>query len=154
MRFIMLTRRSDQALEFDYAKVTEKSRENPVFYVQYAHARACSVFRQEDLPNREGDTGLLVHPAELRLIRHLSSWPKLVTGAARLHEPHRIAFYLMELAALFHALWNAGRDEPALKFVQPDNPAISCARLELVRATRQVLAIGLGLMAIEPKEKM
>ena len=155
MRFIMLTRRSDQALEFDYAKVTEKSRDNPVFYVQYAHARACSVFRQEDLPEGgEGDTSLLVHPAELRLIRQLASWPKLVTAAARLHEPHRIAFYLMELAALFHALWNAGRDDPALKFVQPDNPDISSARLALVTATRQVLAIGLGLMAIEPKEKM
>jgi len=154
MRFIMLTRRSDQALEFDYAKVTEKSRDNPVFYVQYAHARACSVFRQKDLPDGQGDNGLLVHPAELRLIRHLASWPKLVTAAARLHEPHRIAFYLMELAALFHALWNAGRDDPALKFIQPDNAEISCARLQLVRATRQVLAIGLGLMSIKPKVKM
>ena len=156
MRFIMLTRRNDQSLEFDYAKVTEKSRENPVFYVQYAHARACSVLRQPDLPppQEQIDLGVLNDVHELRLIRHLASWPKLIEAAAQAHEPHRIAFYLMDLAAAFHGLWNAGRDNPALKFVQPDAQMLTLARLELVKATALVIRSGLSLLSIDAVEEM
>ena len=156
MRFIMLTRRNDQSLEFDYAKVTEKSRENPVFYVQYAHARACSVLRQPDLPapQEQIDLGLLNDVHELRLIRHLASWPKLIEAAAQAHEPHRIAFYLMDLAAAFHGLWNAGRDNPALKFVQPEEQMLTLARLELVKATALVIRSGLSLLSIDAVEEM
>ena len=156
MRFIMLTRRNDQSLEFDYAKVTEKSRENPVFYVQYAHARACSVLRQPDLPvpQEQIDLGVLNDVHELRLIRHLASWPKLIEAAAQAHEPHRIAFYLMDLAAAFHGLWNAGRDNPALKFVQPEEQMLTLARLELVKATALVIRSGLSLLSIDAVEEM
>ena len=158
MRFIMLTRRSDQPLEFDYAKVTEKSRDNPVFYVQYAHARACSALRQPEaadlnLDEASGDIRLTA-PAELRLTKQLCSWPKALSAAALAHEPHRIAFYLMDLAADFHALWNAGRDDPSLKFIQPDDKVITTARLRLVKATAQVLKSGLGLMSINAYEEM
>ena len=159
MRFIMLTRRNDQSLEFDYAQVTEKSRENPVFYVQYAHARACSVLRQPDLPNVSSDDlqnnlSLLEDVHELRLIKHLCAWPKLIEAAALSHEPHRIAFYLMELAALFHGLWNAGRDKLALRFVQPDQVNLTSARLELVKATSLVIRSGLSLLSIDAVEEM
>ena len=158
MRFIMLTRRSDQPLEFDYAKVTEKSRDNPVFYVQYGHARACSVLRQPEaaglnLDRADADRRLTA-PAELRLIKQLCSWPKALSAAALAHEPHRIAFYLMDLAADFHALWNAGRDDPALKFIQAEDEDITTARLRLVKATAQVLKSGLGLMSITAYEEM
>jgi arginyl-tRNA synthetase len=109
IRFIMLTRRSEQTLDFDYARVTEQSRDNPVFYVQYAHARACSVLRQtgDDVPE-DAALDQLTDPAEMAVIRQLASWPRLVVSAARAHEPHRIAFYLMDLAAAFHALWTRG----------------------------------------------
>ena len=159
MRFIMLTRRNDQSLEFDYAKVTEKSRENPVFYVQYAHARACSVLRLPDLKSEiindnSADLSVLKDINELRLIKQLCSWPKLVEAAATAHEPHRIAFYLMDLAAAFHGLWNAGRDNPSLKFVQADNDALTSARLALVKATALVIRSGLSLLSIRAVEEM
>ena len=159
MRFIMLTRRNDQSLEFDYAKVTEKSRENPVFYVQYAHARACSVLRQPGLSQAalDGDHAkldLLTDMNEVRLIRQLCAWPKLVEAAATSHEPHRVAFYLMELAAAFHGLWNAGRDNPKLKFVQIDDEAVTSARLALVKSTSLVIRSGLSLLSIKAVEEM
>ena len=159
MRFIMLTRRNDQSLEFDYAKVTEKSRENPVFYVQYAHARACSVLRQPELSKATLDghgakLDLLTDINEVRLIRQLCAWPKLVESAATSHEPHRVAFYLMELAAAFHGLWNAGRDNPKLKFVQIDDEALTSARLALVKSTSLVIRSGLSLLSIKAVEEM
>ena len=156
MRFIMLTRRNDQTLEFDYAKVTEKSRENPVFYVQYAHARARSVFRQEGAIKEfeDADLGLLSHNLELRLIKQLASWPSLVQSAAKMHEPHRVAFYLMELAASFHSLWNGGRDDISLKFIQPDNEAVTKARLYLVNSVSIVIRSGLSLLSIDAAEEM
>lgn len=154
MRFIMLTRRNDQTLEFDYAKVTEKSRDNPVFYVQYAHARACSVLRQPDLPDAAPDFALLVNAAEVRLIKQLSAWPKIIEAAAQTHEPHRIAFYLMELAAAFHGLWNAGRDNPSLKFIAPDRDTLTSARLKLVEATALVIRSGLSLLSIKALKEM
>ena len=156
IRFIMLTRRSEQTLDFDYARVTEQSRDNPVFYVQYAHARACSVLRQT------GDEGicsavsldLLSDPAEMAVIRQLASWPRQVVSAARAHEPHRIAFYLMDLAAAFHALWTAGRETPALRFIREDAPELTAARLRLVKATSLVIRSGFDVLAIDAREEM
>ena len=158
MRFIMLTRRNDQTLEFDYAKVTEKSRENPVFYVQYAHARASSVLRQEDIRGltKQGqpDLALLSDMHEVRLIKQLASWPSVVRAAALTHEPHRVAFYLIDLAALFHGLWNAGRDNPALRFILESDAALTRARLNLVAATAQVIKTGLHLLSVRSPEEM
>ena len=155
IRFIMLTRRSEQTLDFDYARVTEQSRDNPVFYVQYAHARACSVLRQtgEELP-AEAALDVLTDPAEMAVIRQLASWPRLVVSAARAHEPHRVAFYLMDLAAAFHALWTAGRENPALRFIRDDAPGLTAARLRLVKATSLVIRSGLGVLAIDAREEM
>ena len=142
-RFMMLTRRNDQALDFDFAKVTEQSKDNPVFYVQYAHARAASVMRhaaEAFAPEALTDQALvtaaldrLTDPAELALIRQLAQWPRLVESAAEAHEPHRIAFYLQEVAAQFHMLWNKGRDEATLRFILASDPDLTRARLALVR---------------------
>jgi len=163
-RFIMLTRRNDQALDFDFAKVTEQSRDNPVFYVQYAHARGASVmrhaaeqFREDDL----SDAALIQAPieqlsdaAELALIRQLAGWPRLVESAAEAHEPHRIAFYLQEVAALFHALWNKGKDEATLRFILAGEPTLTRARLALVRGVAIVIASGLTVIGVEPVQEM
>jgi arginyl-tRNA synthetase len=155
MRFIMLTRRSDQTLEFDYARVTEKSRENPVFYVQYAHARASSVLRQaEGQPVMGAAAGRLVDIHEVRVIRQLASFPHMVKSAALSHEPHRIAFYLIDLASLFHGLWNAGRDNSELRFICDNDDELTSARLALVSATRGVISQGLSLMGITALEEM
>ena len=155
MRFIMLTRRNDQTLEFDYAKVTEKSRENPVFYVQYAHARGCSVLRQEGLPNWDrADLSLLQASHEVRLIKQLVSWPHLVRSAANSHEPHKIAFYLIDLAALFHGLWTAGREDPSLRFILESDAEMTAARLSLVQAAVHVLNAGLNLLSVNAPEEM
>ncbi len=154
IRFIMLTRRSDQTLDFDYAKVTEQSRDNPVFYVQYAHARACSVLRQAGGFPETADLGLLTASAELNLIKTLASWPRLVVSAANAHEPHRIAFYLMDLAGAFHALWTAGREDPGLRFMIDDDAKLTAARLWLVKATSTVIRSGLGVLAIPAREEM
>ena len=163
-RFIMLTRRNDQALDFDFAKVTEQSRDNPVFYVQYAHARAASVMRHavEQFPDDDlSDAALsgaplerLCDPAELALIRQLAGWPRLVESAAEAHEPHRVAFYLQEAAALFHALWNKGKDEATLRFILAAEPALTRARLALVRAVAIVIASGLAVIGVEPAQEM
>ena len=158
MRFIMLTRRNDQTLEFDYAKVTEKSRENPVFYVQYAHARASSVLRQEDIrgltEQGQPDLALLSDMHEVRLIKQLASWPSVVRAAALTHEPHRVAFYLIDLAALFHGLWNAGRDNPALRFILDSDAELTRARLSLVAASAHVIKAGLSLLSVDAPEEM
>ncbi|MEC9225741.1 MAG: arginine--tRNA ligase, partial [Pseudomonadota bacterium] len=155
IRFIMLTRRSEQTLDFDYARVTEQSRDNPVFYVQYAHARACSVLRQAEA-QAEGDAALhqLTDPAEMAVIRLLAGWPRQVVSAATAHEPHRIAFYLMDLAAAFHALWTAGRENPDLRFIRDEAPQLTAARLCLVKATALVIRSGLGVLAIDAREEM
>jgi arginyl-tRNA synthetase len=160
IRFIMLTRRSDQTLDFDYAKVTEQSRDNPVFYVQYAHARACSVLRQPGINGEDvtgaGDAALdrLTAPAEMAVIKALASWPRLVVSAAQSHEPHRVAFYLMDLAASFHALWTAGREAPELRFIRDDDAGLTAARLCLVKATALVIRSGLGVLSIQAREEM
>ena len=160
IRFIMLTRRSDQTLDFDYAKVTEQSRDNPVFYVQYAHARACSVLRQPGINGEDvtgaGDAALdrLTSPAEMAVIKALASWPRLVVSAAQSHEPHRVAFYLMDLAASFHALWTAGREAPELRFIRDDDAGLTAARLCLVKATALVIRSGLGVLSIQAREEM
>jgi len=163
-RFIMLTRRNDQTLDFDFAKVTEQSKDNPVFYVQYAHARACSVMRHaaEELP-AEGlaDTALvdapldrLTDPVELALIRLLAGWPRIVDSAAEAHEPHRVAFYLQEVAAQFHLLWTKGRDEAQLRFIISGDPGLTRARLALVRGVAIVVASGLAVFGVTPAEEM
>jgi arginyl-tRNA synthetase len=163
-RFIMLTRKNDQALEFDFAKVMEQSKDNPVFYVQYAHARASSVIRhardelgEADLsPARLAGAALarLADPAELAVIRRLAAWPRLVEGAAEAHEPHRIAFFLHELAGEFHALWNKGNADAALRFLVPSDKELTLARLALVEGVRIVVASGLEVFGVEPVEEM
>jgi len=163
-RFIMLTRRNDQALDFDFAKVTEQSKDNPVFYVQYAHARACSVMRHaaEELATEtladsalaQARLTLLSDPAELSLIRLLASWPRIVESAAEAHEPHRIAFYLQEVAAQFHLLWTKGRDEAQLRFIIAGEPDLTRARLALVRGVAIVVASGLAVFGVTPAEEM
>ena len=164
VRFIMLTRRNDQPLDFDFAKVTEQSKDNPVFYVQYAHARAASVLRlaREQLPAAElaseslADSRLsrLVAPEELSLIKRLAGWPRLVESAAETHEPHRVAFYLQDLAAEFHMVWNRGKEEPSLRFLIADEPELTKARLALVQGIKHVIASGLRVFGVEPVEEM
>ena len=163
-RFIMLTRRNDHALDFDFAKVTEQSKDNPVFYVQYAHARAASVMRHAaeafahdqltDLALAETSLDELTDSAEIALIRQLAQWPRLVESAAEAHEPHRVAFYLQEVAAQFHMLWNKGRDEATLRFILASDPALTRARLALVRGAALVIASGLAVIGVEPVEEM
>jgi arginyl-tRNA synthetase len=160
----MLTRRNDQPLDFDFATVTEQSQDNPVFYVQYAHARASSVMRhaREQLtPERLTDAALaaapldcLADPLEMALIRLLASWPRTVEAAAEAHEPHRIAFFLQEVAAQFHLLWTKGRDEATLRFLVAADPELTSARLALVRAVALVIASGLAVFGVEPVEEM
>ncbi|MGH6932681.1 MAG: arginine--tRNA ligase [Dongiaceae bacterium] len=164
VRFIMLTRRNDATLDFDLAKVIEQSRENPVFYVQYAHARACSVLRHAaeemagiDLHPRalaKARLARLTDPAELALIKLLAGWPRLVEAAAEAHEPHRVAFYLYDAAAAFHGLWTKGKDEASLRFLIAGDEAVSRARLALVRAMAFVIASGLDIMGVTPAEEM
>ena len=163
-RFIMLTRRNDQTLEFDFAKVTEQSKDNPVFYVQYAHARAASVMRHAIAEFSDADLSdlalcgvpldRLADPAELALIRLLAAWPRLVESAAEAHEPHRVAFYLQEVAAQFHMLWNKGRDEATLRFILASDPALTNARLALIRGVALVIASGLAVIGVAPVEEM
>ena len=163
-RFIMLTRRNDATLDFDFARVTAQSKDNPVFYVQYAHARICSVFRQaaDAFPDMDvSDAGLagadlsaLEDDGELALIRKVAGWPRLIEQAALAHEPHRIPFFLNEIAAEFHALWNKGRDNAKLRFILSEDPDGSRARLAMIRATALTIASGLAVMGVEPVEEM
>ena len=157
VRFTMLTRRSDAQMDFDFAKVVEASKDNPVFYVQYAHARIRSLQRKAEA---EGLTGLgeadlsLLDAEEVELIKLAAQFPRLVDQAAVAHEPHRIAFYLFDLAAAFHALWNRGNDDPSRRFLISDQQAISRARLALADAIGQVIRNGLGVMGVAAAEEM
>ena len=159
-RFVMLTRKNDAPLDFDFAKALEQSKDNPVFYVQYAHARAHSIFRTAEAAGlarvAEGAEAMapLDHPAELALAAKVAEWPRLVETAARHHEPHRIAFYLYELASDFHGMWNRGKDEPRLRYVQEADPEGTAARLALVRAVSVVIAAGLGILGVTPMDEM
>ena len=168
VRFMMLYRKNDAALEFDLAKVIEQSRENPVFYVQYGHARCQSVIRNArdafpGLPSDatprvasllESSLARLDDAGELALMRRLALYPRLVEAAAIAHEPHRIAFYLYELASDFHTQWNRGNDAPHLRFIIQNDPQMTMARLALVHGVATVLASGLGLLGVEAPEEM
>jgi arginyl-tRNA synthetase len=157
VRFMMLTRRADAPLDFDFMKVVEASKDNPVFYVQYAHARISSVKRKAaeagvDLA-LDADLSLL-DDEELALVKRAAQYPRIIEGAAMAHEPHRIAFYLYDLAAEFHALWNRGNDDPARRFLVENNPQLSRARLELAFAIGQIIKSGLALMGVAAAEEM
>jgi arginyl-tRNA synthetase len=154
VRFLMLMRKSDAQMEFDLNAAVAQTRDNPVFYVQYAHARCRSVLRAAQPVDPNADLSSLNAPEELALIRRLVNWPRLVEQAAEAREPHRIAFYLYELAGDFHALWNAGRDDAALRFLQADHPAETAARLVLVAATATVIRSGLAICGVTPVEEM
>ncbi|MFT4715003.1 MAG: arginyl-tRNA synthetase [Paracoccaceae bacterium] len=161
-RFVMLTRKNDAALDFDFDKVTEQVKENPVFYVQYAFARINSVLK------KAGDAGISVdastlaaadlseigHASELALVRKLGEWPRLLELAARNHEPHRIAFYLYELASELHALWSKGNELPELRFLQESNPQRSQGKIALISAVSVVLSAGLGILGVTPVQEM
>lgn len=157
VRFMMLTKRSDSMLDFDFAKVIEASKDNPVFYVQYAHARVRSLQRRaaEAGLAGEGPADLtLLDGEELALVKLAAQYPRIVEGAALAHEPHRVAFYLYDLAAALHALWNRGNDDPERRFLLENNPQLSRARLELAGGIGQIIRNGLGLMGVEAAEEM
>jgi arginyl-tRNA synthetase len=154
VRFIMLMRKPDAQMEFDLNAAVAQTRDNPVFYVQYAHARARSVLRAAGPVDAAAPLASLTAPAELALIRRLIAWPRLIEQAAAAREPHRIAFYLYDLAGDFHALWNAGRDDAALRFLQADHPVETAARIALVAATAIVIRAGLAVLGVQPVEEM
>ncbi|RVJ79726.1 arginine--tRNA ligase [Sinorhizobium medicae] len=163
VRFMMLYRKSSEPLDFDFAKVTEQSKDNPVFYVQYAHARCRSVFRQaaEAFPDLDlssidlaGAAGAIADPTEMQLVAKLAEYPRVVEAAAFSHEPHRIAFYLYDLAAVFHGHWNKGKENPALRFVNDKNRELSIARLGLVHAVASVLKSGLSITGTSAPDEM
>ncbi|MGH6620994.1 MAG: arginine--tRNA ligase [Alphaproteobacteria bacterium] len=164
VRFIMLTRKNDAGLDFDLTAVTEQSRDNPVFYVQYAHARCHSVMRMaraampaldispESL--RAANFARLTDESELGLIRAMGNWPRTVESAAEAHEPHRLAFYMYDLASEFHALWTKGKEDATLRFIIEDDPELTTARLALVRGVQTVIAAGLGIFGVHPVEEL
>jgi len=164
VRFIMLTRKNDSQMEFDLDKALEQTRDNPVFYVQYAHARCRSVLRNalemfeagEIAPQAlaGADLSSLDDPAELELVQQMAAWPRLVESAAEAHEPHRVAYYLHDLAECFHALWNKGKDEARLRFIHEDDRGRTLARLALVQGVATVVASGLQVFGVEPVEEL
>ncbi len=164
VRFILLTRRNDASLDFDLAKVTEQSKDNPIFYVQYAHARVHSVLRHavDEMPAVARDVGALAKvdfspltdEAELGLIKLAATWPRVLEQAALSHEPHRLAFFLQELAAAFHRLWNKGNDDPRFRFIIASDSRLTEARLGLIVAISLIIAAGLDIFGIEPAEEM
>ncbi len=164
VRFMMMYRKSEATIDFDFAKVTEQSKDNPVFYVQYAHARTASIFRQAtvEVPNlslgrenlRAASLEGLQDEVELALIRKLSEYPRIVAGAAETQEPHRVAFYLYDLAGYFHSVWNKGKEMPQLRFINAKDEKLTLARLALVQAVADVLASGLGLLGVNAPEEM
>ncbi|MEM9798660.1 MAG: arginine--tRNA ligase, partial [Pseudomonadota bacterium] len=156
-RFVMLTRKNDAPLDFDVDKVLEQSRDNPVFYVQYAHARIRSVERKaEEAGMGEGpvDLSSIADPAEFALVAKLAEWPRLVEIAAQTGEPHRVAFYLYDLASEFHGLWNKGNAEPHLRFIQEGDADTTRAKLALIGAVAIVISNGLGILGVKPVDKM
>jgi arginyl-tRNA synthetase len=163
-RFMMLTRKNDAPLDFDFRTVTEQSRDNPVFYVHYAHARCRSVIRHAetefgpaavaDAALRQANLARLTDPAELDLIKRMAAWPRVVEDAAVAHEPHRIAFYLQDLAEVFHRLWTKGKDDARLRFLAPSDRQLTLARLALVRGLQLVIASGLGVFGVEAVEEL
>ncbi|MDP5279582.1 arginine--tRNA ligase [Sphingomonas sp. DG1-23] len=156
VRFTMLTRKADAQMDFDFAKVVEASKDNPVFYVNYAHARIASLHR------KAGEAGIscasadlsLLDTEELALVKLAAQFPRVVEGAALAREPHRIAFYLYDLSAALHALWNVGNDRPERRFLLADQPGLTCARLFLARGVGQIIRNGLGLMGVEAVQEM
>lgn len=164
VRFIMLIRNNEAMLDFDLQKVTEQSRDNPVFYVQYAHARICSVIRNaatafpglalDDSSLANTDISRLRDSSELAMVKLLAGWPRVVEGAATAHEPHRVAFYLSDLAAAFHAFWNRGNDNETLRFIVPGDAEMTQARVALARSVAVVIASGLAVMGVVPVEEM
>jgi arginyl-tRNA synthetase len=169
VRFMMLYRKNDAVLDFDLAKVIEQSRDNPVFYVQYGHARGHSIFRNAreevlaDLPLegqarvaylRDAPVERLTDPAELGLLKQLALYPRMIEAAAAAHEPHRIAFYLYDLASEFHALWTRGRDLPYLRFIIKDDADLTKARLAMVQGVVSVLASGLAILGVHAPDEM
>ena len=161
VRFVMLTRKNDAPLDFDLEKVLDQSKDNPVFYVQYAHARVCSVLRKaveadidvSDQNLASADLSQNNHQVELRLIKKLAEWPRLVQVSAKTNEPHRVAFYLYELAGDFHSLWNKGNDEKRLRFIQEDT-TIALAKLALARSLAIVISSGLSILGVEAVSEM
>ena len=161
-RFVMLTRKNDAPLDFDFDKVLEQSKDNPVFYVQYANARVNSVLRKaaeagiavEDATLAQADLSGLTHEAELAVARKIAEWPRLVEIAGRSNEPHRVAFYLYDLASDLHALWNRGNDDASLRFIQEGDVATSQAKIALARAVTVVISAGLGILGVTPAEEM
>ena len=157
VRFTMLTRKADAQMDFDFAKVVEASKDNPVFYVNYAHARICSLHRRaaEAGLMSDGPADLaLLDADELAMVKIAAQFPRIVEAAALAHEPHRIAFYLGDLAAAFHALWNRGNDDPSRRFLIEDNVELTVARLELAAAVARVIRNGLGIMGVAAAEEM
>jgi arginyl-tRNA synthetase len=157
-RFVMLTRKNDMPLDFDVDKVLEQSRDNPVFYVQYAHARIRSVQRKAaeagiatDLPQ---DLSAIADPAEFALVAKIAEFPRLIETAAEANEPHRVAFYLYDLASEFHALWNKGNAQAELRFLQEDDADTTRAKLALIGAVAIVISNGLGILGVTPAEQM
>jgi len=154
-RFVMLTRKNDAPLDFDFDKAVEQSKENPVFYVQYAHARVRSVLRKAEAMHLDwSDNARLEDEAEFAVARKIAEWPRLVENAARNHEPHRVAFYLYDLASDFHALWNKGNENSALRFVQEDDAQATAAKIALPRAVSVVISNGLRILGVTPAEEM
>ncbi|MCO4848067.1 MAG: arginine--tRNA ligase [Yoonia sp.] len=161
-RFHMLTRKNDAPLDFDFAKVLEQSKDNPVFYVQYANARVNSVLGKaraagiavDDATLAAADLTKLSHEAELAVAKKLAEWPRLVEIAAKGHEPHRIAFYLYDLASEFHGLWNKGNDDVSLRFLQDGDNATTQTKIAMIRAVSVVIAAGLGILGVTPAEEM
>ena len=164
VRFVMLTRKQDQHLDFDYAKVREQSKDNPVFYVQYAHARHRSAFRQaaqtfpdadlSDAALAKADLDRIADADEMAILRQVSGFSRLLEAAAEAGEPHRVAFWLHDLASAFHQLWTRGNHDAALRFVVPDDKALTLARLALVRAVGLTIAAGLEILGVRPAEEM
>lgn len=162
MRFIMLTREAGQTLEFDYTKVTEQSKDNPYFYVQYAHARCCSVLRHAaEMFGDVGDGALaaadlsrLTGAEEQRLLKQIAVWPRIVEQAAQAQEPHRVAYYAQDVAAAFHSWWNRGRDDAALRFLVEGDRDLSLARVALVRGAALSIAAALGVIGVEPLQEL
>jgi arginyl-tRNA synthetase len=156
VRFTMLTRKADAQMDFDFAKVVEASKDNPVFYVQYAHARIASLHRRAAEANIGSELVDLsqLDTEDLALVKLAAQFPRIVETSAAAREPHRIAFYLYDLSAALHALWNVGNDRPERRFLLVDNPSVTCARLFLADAIGQIIRNGLAIMGVEAVEEM